>query len=246
MNQLSDVLAETPSDVIDLILDLTIKFKIDNTDFDKYIELLQKWHNKKIVRQLILEKTGVIFNVKINYQLRDKIETFIVELIKLDEIGLAKNYYDLLITTIENSYDHYASLDLIEKFHNYLFYKFNVQENIFKIANQYYLFSYYRTNDEYEKEDDEIFKMAIKTKSIIFLILRCHTVIMSNYSLHLIELAEEIIKPYNKDERNKINDKFYILLDPTYGEYEDNEGYEEAENEYYMEGYYDSDSDSFY
>ena len=160
------LLAETPSDVIDLILDLAIKFKIDEFDFNKYIELLKKWHNKKIVRELLLEiisnkekARGIIFS-NIDYideensgfsefkKRRDKkwndFSYFIVDLLELDEIGLAKKFYDILIYLFEDfqendiiQIDNKPQDFIIE----YCIYN-DYYEYLFKLINSYQLYKF--------------------------------------------------------------------------------------------------------
>jgi hypothetical protein len=112
---------ETPKEIINSILDLVIDMKIENLDFDVLIMLLKYGHNKKVVRTLALDLCYTIdYNIDFNINFLDKDSaikccSFIIDLIKIDELGLAKVFYDLLKrynNTWEKHYDpDYDSTD---------------------------------------------------------------------------------------------------------------------------------------
>jgi hypothetical protein len=97
---MDNILGETPDDVIALILDITIGLKTNDFNFDDLLALLKKWHNKKLARELILSLCYKTYILEDKDQIA-KCPYFIIELIKIDEIGLAHEFLNLMKRTNE-------------------------------------------------------------------------------------------------------------------------------------------------
>ena len=97
---MDNILGETPDDVIALILDITIGLKTNDFNFDDLLSLLKNWHNKKLARKLILSLCSKTYILEDKEQIA-KCPYFIIELIKIDEIGLAHEFLDLMKRTNE-------------------------------------------------------------------------------------------------------------------------------------------------
>ena len=230
------ILSDTPGDVIELILNLTLDIKTKNLNFDDLLSLLKKWHNKKLARELILE-----FLNNIEVMTRDELSDcrwFIVDLIEIDEVGLAKKFYDLLI------YSHRNFIGDVDELKNdlWLIYKScygnnseKMLERLFKIVNH---FDFYYFVDNYymrELSAPHIWSSLVNyiieyTKNPTILILYsermknrvdiCDTVYFSNAKEHTKYYTEEqrknicmsygnyIMKNYFKPIKKEINFSF--------------------------------------
>ncbi len=95
---MNEFLSVLPSDVSDLILDLTIDLRRKEFNFDFLLSLLKFSHNKKVAREEILFLSYLTHILEDKEQIA-KCPYFIIDLIKIDEIGLAYEYYSLIKRT---------------------------------------------------------------------------------------------------------------------------------------------------
>lgn len=218
---MNDILLETPWDIKDYILDLAINVKIkelewDNIkfgfkriDFENILTLLKKWHNKKAVRSAIVELINQDID-DINLENSPEIKNFIVDLIKIDELGIAKIFYDLLLYWVTTTPEQ-----ILEN-HDFLIETCEADEilleRLVKIYNEYLLFEYYSRYDEREP----ILKFVIKLNKTHFLILRnlliCDDIDYSEepaYTiLHLRYISEKLIEQYTDEYKEKVYENY--------------------------------------
>jgi hypothetical protein len=131
------ILSETPDEINDLILNLVLDIRAKTLDFYDAIILLTRWHNKKLVRELILEALN---NIEVINE--DDLEDwvlFIIDLLDIDEIGLAKKVYDLLIYSHEIYFEdiHVKNVDRENvRYEHILFFK-DIHNDLIKRCSKY-------------------------------------------------------------------------------------------------------------
>ena len=240
MSETYNILAETPNsiypvgvcitcipwDVKNLILDLAINVKIkvlewDNIkfahkriDFENLLTLLKKWHNKKAVRSAILELLVQDIN-HINLENTPELKFFIIDLIKIDELGIAKIFYDLLILHVE------MPPELILENNDFIIESCEsdeiLLERLVKTTNVYLLYEYYT---RYLNKEVIILKTVIKFEKIDFLILYDGYINdLITYEdnvletlLDLLPISEKIINQYTKEYKELVYEKYSKIL----------------------------------
>ena len=225
-------LSETPPEIINLILDLVIDIKLKKLDFDVLISLLKQWHNKILIRELILE---LISNIEvIDLSQVTECEKFIIDLIKINETGLAKIFYDLLMYSLD--YPSFHIIPLTTKTYEEVYYlkeainfylieeclKYGdiIFERLFKIINQFQLYLYI-SDEEYNPADRnildsyiiKILKAAIKldtnkTFIILFCGYRNNTNVKNHEAKKYLDIVEESFRGISELVKQEIFDIF--------------------------------------
>ena len=203
MNRLLPV-NETPSDIINVILDLVIDIKIENLEFDVLKMLLKQGHNKKLIRDLLfklLDNDKVINLYKMGKL--NECKYFIADLIELNELGLAIKFFDLLDDNYQAAYEY----GICKKLHNYYIDKFIddeiLFERLFKMLDPMRTFAYFCLILKDLKTKERFVDLAIKYKKDVFLVLYCYENEDNN--------VKDLIKKYDEDETEQIWEDFISM-----------------------------------
>ena len=136
-------------EINDLILNTL--YNIEKTDKDilflikagsswDIIDLLKNHHNKKIIRELILDNMDeIVGNLS-----RDNLISFIFQLIDNNELGLAKKFYDYLNENRSDGFMKNLNIDIFDWIYNQYSEHNILQERLFKILSSFELFLIFR------------------------------------------------------------------------------------------------------
>lgn len=237
LNLISDEKITLLPEIKDLIFDLLDELEkndinnrigkglgYDGLGHDGLIQLLKTHRNKKMMREIISDNIvyGGMESIAHDGAIQYHIEwsgSFIIDLIVIDEIGLAELYYR---NVLPYCYEFYKkskarklcktlSMIIIDKFRN----NDDILGKLFKMSCRRYLFKFYVKNCNYELEE-RFLRTAIKLKQSVFIILMLHhlnDMVVNENLKSLIVIARDTIKSYNDIEKTRIienRDKYYL------------------------------------
>jgi len=173
--EINDIILDILYDTERKEQELLFPYMIKSGKYNDLINLLNKHHNKQMIRELISDNVVEIISYLNTYLFNANtyFEALIIRLLEYDELGLAKKFYDHI--KILNPYWKSLSYDIINKVY-YDFYNNNF-ENLFKISSSIDLFNFFieKKKDRYDISDKlkilyiRFLRTAIKLQKLEFI-----------------------------------------------------------------------------